>query len=159
MALARIEGRSKRGSKEIDIMHSAFSASIISLRLIKVEARSMHDWIDKEDDGRSVKLDAANQNVGRQELMDRLRCSFEARVWTTVTQREATGGLEKGTASFEQAKKCQQWLVRKGRTDQANCLEPIVVHSVWNAARLHADPELRQCKKCGKGAETLKHRY
>ena len=38
-------------------------------------------------------------------------------------------------------------------------MESIAVHSVWNAARLHADPKLRQCKRCGEGVETLMHRY
>ena len=53
-ALARIEGRSKCGSKETEVMHSALSECIISLRLVNVVPRSIHDWIDKEDGGRSV---------------------------------------------------------------------------------------------------------
>ena len=146
-------------SKETDVMLSALSASIISLRLVNVVPKNIHDWIDNEDGGGNIRLDTANQNVGRQELLDGLRCRFEARMWTKVTQGEATGGQEKGTPSLEQAKKSQSWLVMKGERQQANCLEPIVLHSVWNAARLHAGPTLRQCKKCGEGVETLRHRY
>lgn len=80
-------------------------------------------------------------------------------MWKVVTQGEATGGLELGSPSLEQVKKCQQWLIKKGRGDQAKCAEPIAIHSVWNAARLHADPVLQQCSRCGKEVETLGHRF
>ena len=41
-ALARIERRQKNGSEESDLMLSAMSASIISLRLIRIAPRSIH---------------------------------------------------------------------------------------------------------------------
>ena len=42
-------------------MRSALSVSIICLRLISIELGSMHDWSDRGDGGRSVKLDAPNK--------------------------------------------------------------------------------------------------
>ena len=113
--------------------------------------------LDRNDEGRSVKLEASKQHIGRLELMDGLRDRFESRMWTNVTHGEAIGGLEKGTRSLEQAKKCQHWLRRKGKGDQARCLESIFAYSVWNAARLHVDPALRQYRGCGNGIETLRH--
>ena len=66
-------------------MHSALSVCIISLRMVNVIPRSIHDWIDKNDEGRSVKLDTAFKNIGRQELMASLRCRFETDMWKKVT--------------------------------------------------------------------------
>ena len=59
-----------------------------------------------------------------------------------------------------QAKKCYKLHIRQGKRQQANCLETIVVHGIWNNARAHKDEDQKECKRCGKGKEeTLKHRY
>ena len=79
-------------------MLSAMSASIISLRLINLAPHSMHRWTDRSEEGVEIKL-GAEQNIGRQELMEGLRSRFETRMWKHVTQGEATGGLELGTNS------------------------------------------------------------
>ena len=92
-ALAKIEKKNKSGSKETEVMLSALSASIISLRLINLAPRSMHNWIDKSKEGCDIKL-GTDQNIGRQELLEGLRSRFETRMWANVTQGEATGGLE-----------------------------------------------------------------
>ena len=76
-ALARIEGREKGGGTATEIMRTGLSACIISLRLVNVIPMSIHDWINRNDKGRSVKLDTPNQNIRRQELLESLRCRFE----------------------------------------------------------------------------------
>lgn len=68
-SLATTERRHKSGSKETDLMLSAMSASIISLRLINFAPRRMHSWTVKSEEGVEIKL-GAKQNIGRQELME-----------------------------------------------------------------------------------------
>ena len=80
-------------------------------------------------------------------------------MWQNVTEGDATGGLEKGTPSLEQMQKCQRWLNKKGRGDQATCEGPIATHGVWNVARLHKDKTPQLCSRCGKETETLRHRF
>ena len=63
-------------------------------------------------------------------------------MWQNVTEGEATEGLEKGPPSLEQMNKCQRWLNKVGRGDQAKCAESIAMHGVWNVARLHKDKTL-----------------
>ena len=104
--LARIDKRRKNGSKETDLMLSAMSASIISLRLIITAPRSIHRWTDEKEGEEGVEIKLGNdQNVGRQEMLKVLRQRFEARMWENVTESEATGGLERCTPSMEQVKK------------------------------------------------------
>jgi len=43
-------------------------------------------------------------NVGRQDLLEALITRFEERMWRNISSGEATGGLEKGIPSMEQAK-------------------------------------------------------
>ena len=74
------KGKEKGEKKTREIMHSALSACIISLRMVNVAPRNIHDWIDKRDGGHSVRLDKENQNVGRQELLDGLRSRFETKI-------------------------------------------------------------------------------
>ena len=74
-----------------------------------------------------------------------------------ITEGRATGDIEKGTPCLEAAKKCHRWMVRHGRQQQANCLEAVVTHTVWNATRASADPQFRKCRRCGATHETLKH--
>ena len=159
-ALARIEKRRENGSKETNLMRSAMSASIINLRLIDIAPRSIHRWANerKGEEGIEKKL-GEDQNVRRREMLEVLIQSFKTRMWQNVTEGEATGGLEKGTPSLEQVKRCQRWLNKKGRGDQAKCAESIAIHGVWNAARLHTDKTLHICSRCGKDVETLKHRF
>ena len=107
--------------------------------------------MDKKEGGKGVGIKfGTDQNIERQELMERLRQRFETRMWENVTPGEATGGLELGTPSLEQVKKCQQRFIKKGRGGQAKCSESIAIHSVWNAARLHPYPSLQICSRCGK---------
>ena len=49
-------------------------------------------------------------------------------------------------------------MIRNGMQQQANCLEAVVTHTVWNATRASADPQFRKCRRCGAEQETLKHR-
>ena len=84
-----------------------------------------------------------DRSIGRQEMLEVLRQRFEERMWQNVTEGEATGGLKKGIPSLEQVKKCQRWLNKKGRGDQAKCAESIAIRGVWNVARLHKD---KHCK-------------
>ena len=93
-------------------------------------------------------------------MMSVLNKSFEERMWENVTEGEATGGLQRGTPSLEQIKKCQRWLIKKGRGGQAKCAESVaIIHGVWNTARLHKDKTLQMCSRCGKETETLRHRF
>ena len=46
-ALARIEKKKKSGGKETDLMFSAMSATIVSLRLIGIAPISIHGWTNK----------------------------------------------------------------------------------------------------------------
>ena len=73
--------------------------------------------------------------------MDILTTRYADLMWSKVTPGEATGGLEHGTPCLEQAKKCHTHLVRCGKQQQANCLEAVVGHTVWNAGRAKSNPE------------------
>ena len=50
-------------------------------------------------------------------------------------------------------------MIQNGKQQQANCLEAVVTHTVWNATRASADPQFRKCRRCGAEQETLKDRY
>ena len=128
-ALASIEKEKKSGGKDTDLMLSAMSATIVSLRLIDIGPRCIHRWTNerKGEEGMQIKL-GNDQHVGRQELLGVLSKGFEERMWQNVTEGEATGGLEKGTPRLEQMKKCQRWLNKVGRGDQAKCAESIAIH-------------------------------
>ena len=141
-------------------MLSAMSATIVSLRLIDIAPVSIHGWTNtrKGEEGMQIRL-GKDQHVGRQELLGVLSIRFEERMWQNVTANETTEGLEKGTPSFEQMKKCQKWLNKVGRGDQATCAECIAIHGIWHAARRHNDKTLQMCSRCGKEPETLRHRY
>ena len=91
--------------------------------------------------------------------MEVLETKFAERMWARVTPGEATGGLESGIPCLETAKKCHRHLVRCGMQKQANCLEAVVGHTVWNAGRATTVPEFAKCRRCGAGTETLKHRF
>ena len=141
-------------------MLSAMSATIVSLRLIDMEPVSIHGWISNREGEQGMQITLGDEpNVDRQDLMDTLSTRFEERMWRNVSHGEATGGLEKGIPSMEQAKKCHKWMRKTGRRDQARCAESIAIHGVWNATRAHADPKLQICVRCGAAPETLKHRY
>ena len=62
-------------------MLSAMSACIISLRLIDIAPRSIHDWIDKSSRGQSIRLDTANKNLARQEMPQNSHSRFETVMW------------------------------------------------------------------------------
>ena len=159
-ALAKIEGKKKAGGKETTQMLSAMSATIVSLRLIDMEPVSVHGWINNREGEQGMQITLGDDsNVGRQDLLEALSTRFEGRMWRNISSGEATGGLEKGIPSMEQAKKCHKWMRKTGRRDQARCAESIAVHGVWNATRAHADKKLQMCERCGEAPETLKHRY
>ena len=159
-ALARIDNVRKNGGKETGQMLSAMSATIVSLRLVDIEPVSIHGWTNnrKGEEGIQIRL-GKDQNVGRQDLLEVLSKRFEERMWQHVIAGEATGGLEKGMPSFELTKKCQKWLGKVGRNDQAKCAESIAIHGIWNATRKHSDNTLQICSGCGKEPETPRHRY
>ena len=81
-ALARIEKKRNSGSRESDLMWSAMSASMISLRLVKIAPRSMHRWTEgtEGEEGGEIKL-GKDQDVGRQEMFEVLRKRFESKMW------------------------------------------------------------------------------
>ena len=76
-------------------MIAAMSACIISLKLIGIEPRSMHEWIDTNLEGTSIKLDTANKNIARQEMLENIQARFETVMWKIVTPGRATGRIEK----------------------------------------------------------------
>ena len=103
-------------------MLSAMTASIFSLRLVKIAPMSIHRWTDEKEGENGVEIkQGKDHNVGRQEMLEALRQRFESRMWENVTAGEATGGLELGTPSLEQVKKCQQWLTKRPRRPRKMC--------------------------------------
>ena len=95
----------------------------------------------------------------RREMLSNFAERFEEVMWRNVTEGESTGGVEKGTPSIEPAKKCHKWIIRKGMQQQANCLEAVVTHTVWNATRASADPQFIKCRRCGAEHETQTHKF
>ena len=159
-ALANTDGKKKAGGKETTQMLSAMSATIISLRLVDMEPVSVHGWISNREGERGMQITLGDDpNVDRQDLLEALSTRFEERMWRNISSGEASGGLEKGIPSMEQAKQCHKWMRETGKRDQARCAESIAVQGVWNATRAHADKKQQMCGRCGEEPETLRHRY
>lgn len=137
-------------------MRSAMSACIVSLRKIGLLPREPDNWYC----ARETIWIAINDNVGLcQDIMEVLTTRFANLMWSKVTPGEATGGLEHGIPSLEQAEKWHAHLVRCGKQQQANCLEAVVGHTVWNAGRATTNPLYAKYRRCGADHETLKHRF
>ena len=77
--------RKRGGEKATEVMRSALSACIISLRLVDVVPRRIHDRIDKSSEGRSIKLNTTNKNVAMQEMLENLQSRCETVTWRTST--------------------------------------------------------------------------
>ena len=129
---------------------------IISLRKIGLLPAEPDKWYCTHE---KVWIEVDGSIAWMKDVMEILTIRYADLMWTKVTPGEATGGLEHGTPCLEQAKKCHAHLVRCGKQQQANCLESVVGHTVWNAGRATSVPENAKCRRCGAENETLRHRF
>ena len=96
---------------------------MVSLRNIKKDSKQPGTWF-----GRKFGIAIPNNDDGllRREMPDNFADRSTTIVWQNVTLSEAAGGWEKGTSCIDQAKKAHKRLTRRGRQQQANCLEAVV---------------------------------
>ena len=154
--MLRTPRASKQGKTETDTMRSAMSACIVSLRKVGLLPREPGKWYCTRD---KIWIEVDESVSMRQSILEVLTTRYANLMWSKVTPGEATGGLEQGIPCFEQARKCHAHLVRCGKHQQANCLEAVIGHTVWNASRATSVPEHAKCRRCGAENETLRHRF
>ena len=97
----------------------------------------------------------------RNDLLKELKRRFEERMWANVTAREGTEGFERGTPSFETAKKIHRWYVKNGEFGKARAVEGVAVQAIWNGTKeMQGAGRSRKCKRCEGGHdETRKRRF
>ena len=77
-------------------------------------------------------INPQSSRVTRNIILRNFEKRFETLMWTGITKGEATGGIEEGTPCLATAKRCHTRMIRQGKMQQANCLEAVVAHTIWN---------------------------
>ena len=98
-------------------------------------------------------IEAKNNLAAMEDLLaDRSRA--------TVSQHEASAGLEQGEPDLTVARRVIKQLFDAGSSEQAHALECIVCHGNWTAAMANPKhPGKVLGNRCGKHEDTLLHAY
>ena len=109
-------------------------------------------WIVENGEQEAV---LKNKPGDTEQILRALKTDIEERLWIKAASHHLGAGLEKGTPSFEGARRARQHLVKTGLFKEAGALDAVICGGAWHDGR---SAQSRTCFRCG-GQDDPWHRY